>query len=269
MGKCSKCGKSGLFLKLNESGLCKDCALEVTRAREIGLAAARAFLEPISAAFFDILNNGGRFPASSWVDTKDVPLACVSRLLDDCSFICSEFPRWAEYPYFEEVFLEECSPHPKISSCYEHPYIKLGLLRKSGNDFDKLIPDLLKSVRSLSTALVLYGEYEYKTCRIVGVTFDNEDGHNRQEILKKIRYRGAPYRTDPEIRLVKYNHNGDEAVAVYANEEQIGHISQFNLSDVLPRWDRYKDVSHFSIHGDGSRTNKFGMDIEIRFRKPE
>lgn len=270
MGKCLKCDKRGIFLKLNEAGLCKECALEEAAKHESELAAASEFVKQISAAFSDIAKNGGHLPASgsgSWIDVKDVPLESVHRLREDCSSICSEFPHWADYPLFEEAFLAECTPDPKISSCYVHPYISIGLLRKRGNDFGKKIPDLIQRVRALESALILYGEYEYKTFRVVGVTFQNEDGRSRQEILKKIRYRGAPYRTDPDIRLVKHDYNGGEAVAVYANEEQIGHISEIDLSFVLPRWGRYKDVDKFSIHGTGDRDNKFGIDIQARFYK--
>lgn len=272
MGKCSMCGKSGLFLKVNESGLCGECSLKVSTERERDLKAAREFVSGLSGVFADIEESGGRFPASdpvSWVDTKDVPLACVQRLRDDCSYICDQFPRWVEYPLFEEAFLEECVPDLKIKGCIVHPHISLGLLYTSRNEFDKKIPELLKKVRRLDFALMRYGKYEYKTFRVVGVTFQNEDGKSRQEILKKIRYKGAPYRTDPDIRLEKYEYEGREAVSVYANEEQIGNISDFDLDRVLPCWERYENVEEFSIHGTGEKTNKFGVDIVVRFRKSD
>lgn len=280
MGRCLKCERKGLFLKVNEAGLCKECALEEEQQKaaehEAALAEAREFVSGLSAAFADIVESGGHFPASSytsWLDTKDVPIGCVGRLRDDCNYICSEFPRWVEYPLFEEALLEKCVPHPRIGGRYEHPYIDLGILEKGSpgsNDLERKISDKLERVRRLDTALMLYGEYEYTTCRIVGVTFQNENSRKRQEILKDIRYKKAPYRANPDIRLVKYDYNGEDAVAVYANEEQIGHISNLDLSMfVLPRWERYIDVCEFSIHGTGSRDNKFGMDIEIRFRKKE
>lgn len=279
MAQCLTCGRKGFFLRVNNAGLCKDCAAEAEQRaaaeREAGLSEARAFVSGISAAFADILKSGAHFPlgvSGSFVDTKDVPGDAVRRLCEECSFICSELPRWEEYPYFEVALLEECNPHPRITGCYEHPFMNFGLLHEIGgpmsNDFSHKISDLLKSVRALKSALILCGEYEYVTCRIVGVTFKNDDGGDRQEILKKIRYRAAPYRSDPDIHLVKYDYKGEEAVAVYANDEQIGSISRLDLSmKILPRWDRYKDIDEFSVHGTGERDNKFGMDIRVRFRK--
>lgn len=273
MGKCLKCGKSGLFLKVDKSGLCKECSLVEERLKKEGIAEAKRFIEKISAAFSDILGNGANLPVSSgsWIDTKDVPFDCVCRLRDDCAFICSEFPRWKEYPFFEEAFLAECCPAPKSRNFYDHPYIPIGPLNGIDspikNDFSGKISDVVKRVQSLNTALILYGEYEYKTCRVAGVSFKNDDGVDRQELLKKIRYRGAPYQVDPTIRLEKVQHEGKDAVAVYANENQIGWVSEFDLSAVLPCFDRYKDVDEFSMHGGGSGGKKYGIDIRVRFYK--
>jgi len=273
MGKCLKCGKSGLFLKVDKSGLCKDCSLAEERLKSEGIAEAKRFIEKISAAFSDMLDNGANLPVSSgsWIDTKDVPFGCVHRLRDDCALICSEFPRWKEYPFFVEAFLSECAPDSKIKGYCNHPYIFLGPINENNlptqDDFEHRISDLLKKVSSLDTALILYGEYEYKTCRVAGVSFKNDDGSDRQELLKKIRYRGAPYQVDPTIRLEKVQHEGKDVVAVYANENQIGWVSEFDLSAVLPCFDRYKDVDEFSIHGGGSGGKKYGIDIRIRFYK--
>lgn len=273
MGKCLKCGKSALFLKVDKSGLCKDCSLAEERLKNEGIAEAKRFIEKISVAFSDILDNGAKLPVSSgsWTDTKDVPFNCVHQLRDDCDLICAEFPRWEEYPFFEEAFLAECLPAAKLKNCYEHPYIPIGLLNGVDspikNDFTKKISDVVKEVQSLHTALILYGEYEYKTCRVAGVSFENDDGSDRQELLKKIRYRGAPYQVDPTIRLEKAQYDGKDAVAVYANENQIGWISEFDLPAILPRLDRYKDVDKFSMHGGGSCGKKYGIDIQVRFYK--
>lgn len=238
------------------------------------IASTKEFIDKISNAFADITEHGGRIPTSgpaSWIDTENVPYDCVRRLRDDCKLITSELPKWTNYPFFEEVLLSEIEPNPIFKTNYEHPVIPLGLLHKIGspvkNDLEDKISTLLKKVNTLDTALLLYGEYEYKTCRVAGTSFKNDDGSNRQEILKKIRYKGAPYRTDPDIRLEKVQYDGEDAVAVYANENQIGWIAKSDLSGVLPRFDRYNDVDQFSMHGGGSGGKNYGMDIRIRFYK--
>ena len=272
MGRCSMCGKSGLFLKIDKSGLCKDCSLAEERRKNAGITEAKAFIEKISVAFSDILNSGGRLSGySSFLDTENVPGDSVDRLLDDCSFIRSEFPRWKEYPFFEEALLSDCIPDPKIRGYFKHPCIPLNLLHSVDssldNCLDEKISDLLKNVNTLHTSLYLYGKYEYKTCRVAGVSFRNDDGSYRQELLRKIRYRGAPYQVDPTIRLEKVQYEEKDAVAVYANDNQIGWVSEFDLSSILPRFDRYKDVDEFSMHGGGSGGKKYGIDIRVRFYK--
>lgn len=272
MGKCVLCGKSGLFLKVDKEGRCKECANAETKKREDGIAAAKAFLAPISAAFSDIFGNGAKLPglSSTYLDVVDVPRESVSRLREECSFICSELPKWSDFPYFEEAFKSECFSSGGPLRRLEHPSIKIGPISETSSpvDFSRFFPDLLKKVSSLNFALSRWGEYEFMTIRVAGVTFKNEDGVKRQEILKKIRYHGAPYRTDPDISLKRYEYDGEDAVAVYANEEQIGNLSRLDVSRVLPRWSRFNGVDSFSIHGDGSSSNKFGIDIVLRFYKP-
>ena len=267
MGKCVKCGKSGIFLKLDKSGLCADCS----RAREAGISVAREYLAPISAAFDDIKQSGASLPGRIYhkTDVMNVPTkAEVERLRGVCSDLCEALDRWSEFPYLTEAILAEAVPSRPGLSILEHPSIPLGVVSEYLR-LDEAFPELEKKVKNLVSCLSIYGNYQFCELRIVGVTFKNEDGSDRQAILKKIRYRGAPFRTDPDITLKRYLYEGEEAIAVYANESQIGHLSRSDVADrVLPRWDRFKRVSEFSIHGDGTRTNKFGMDITLEFEKP-
>lgn len=289
VGKCLMCGKSGLFLRTDGAGLCKECALAATQRKEEEakrlalaetqrkaeeIAATKEFIRRISDAFSDIKKSGGRIPishCSSWTDTENVPYDSVNRLYDDCKLICDELPRWKEYTFFEEVFLSECEADPMTRAYYKHPFIDLGLIHEIDspikNNFDSLTSKLLERITTLETALLLYGKYEYKTCCVAGTTFKNDNGGSRQELLKKIRYRGAPYRTDPDIRLEKTLYDGEDAIAVYADANQIGWIPKSDLSSILPRFDRYKDVDQFSMNGGGSGGKKYGIDIRIRFYK--
>ncbi len=281
--------KVRFFLRIDEAGLCKECAfveaqrkedeakalaLAEAQRKEQEVAATKEFIGKISDAFADIVNNGGRIPTScfsSWLDTEKVPYDCVNRLYDDCKIISSELPKWKGYSFFEEVLLSECIPDSHVKTLYVHPFIDFELLEGTDspvkNNFDEKVSKLLQKISALETALLLHGKYEYKTCHVAGTTFTNDDGSSRQELLKKIRYRGAPYRTDPDIRLEKVQYDGEDAIAVYADANQIGWIPKVELFLILPRFDRYKDVDQFSMSGGGSGGKKYGMDIRIRFFK--
>lgn len=63
---------------------------------------------------------------------------------------------------------------------------------------------------------------------IVGVTFDNNDGENRQKILKKCSVGDLI-----ELRVTKYK--GKPAVEVWSSHGQIGNISSDDSEDVSER----------------------------------
>lgn len=284
MKKCSRCGRLGLFFYIDADGFCEKCAVESKRQqeaeramllekeREQQFADAQEFVRKISGAFEDIAKNGAKLPVSavgSWVDTEKVPFDCVQRLREDCRMICSELPQWEEYLCFEDALLEMSIPDEKIRGCYNHPFIPFGFLNEKGwvvpNDFSKMVPELLKKVKALDGALLLYGEYEYKTYRIVGTSYDNEDGTNRRVILSRIKSKAKPFQDKTEITLVKYKYQDEDAIAVYANGLQVGHISRRDLaSSVLPRWDRYDGVEDYELIGSAGL---YGMDIVVRFEK--
>ena len=158
MRKCVNCGKSGLFLKLDKIGLCAECA----RARESGIAAAREYLAPISAAFDDIKQSGASLiMSSSWIGVKDVPTRGeAERLRGVCSDLCDMLARWSEYPYLLEAILDESVPNKPSSSIVEHPSIPLGVVSDRLR-LDSAFPSLEKKVKDLNTCLLLYGKKEY------------------------------------------------------------------------------------------------------------
>lgn len=62
-------------------------------------------------------------------------------------------------------------------------------------------------------------EYYNETFRLVGVTFDNEDGTNRQKLLEDIKlFRGSngyDYKKgDLSVKLVKYKFEDEDAIKV-------------------------------------------------------
>lgn len=161
-----------------------------------------------------------------------------------------------------------CAQEPHHPGFYSHVAIPLGEL--CGNkeipvDFSERVRNLVKRVSTLDTSLLLYGKYKHRTYRIVGSSYDNDDGTSRQSILGKIKRGAKPFQTETKISLSKYRYQDEDAVAVYANDLQVGHISRKDLAaSLLPSWDRYDSVVDFEILG---KSGPYGMDIVVRFKK--
>lgn len=92
--------------------------------------------------------------------------------------------------------------------------------------------------------------------KIVGVTFDNEDGENRQDIL-------ASMTGDEEIEIEKYTYNGKPAAYVKWGDRIIGNLSA-KLAEDLER--KYPNAVYsaeiLEISGGGGERS-FGCNIEI------
>lgn len=112
-----------------------------------------------------------------------------------------------------------------------------------------------------------------QSCKVAGVTFKNGRRH-RQTILRQIKFHDGPYEYGPDIRLVRTEFNGEPAIEVWANEEQVGYISKEDLPEVLKRWSagnvsdsKGPSTGSPNVYGgnlkeDGSRTN-YGMEFKI------
>ena len=91
--------------------------------------------------------------------------------------------------------------------------------------------------------------------KVKGVTFDNEDGTNRQDIL------GRVFEHD-RLEIEKYTYKGAPAAYVKCNGEIIGNLSA-ELAESLA--ERYPDAEYEAriteLTGGGERT--IGCNIEI------
>lgn len=100
--------------------------------------------------------------------------------------------------------------------------------------------------------------------KVVGVTFDNDDGpaRNRQEILREIEEE-CP--RPSAFSLEVYDYESSPAVGVFYNGEQVGNISRSELPALLPRMERYAGFSDFAVTGGGDV--KRGLEIAVYFKK--
>lgn len=102
--------------------------------------------------------------------------------------------------------------------------------------------------------------------RVVGVTFDNDDGpaRNRQEILREIE---ADCPRPDAISLEVYDYEGEPAVGVFYRGEQVGNIAKGDLPVVLPLMDKYAGLSDFAVTGGAGESSKYGLEIAVYFKK--
>lgn len=272
MGKCLKCGKFGLFLKIDVAGLCKDCALEAERQkqleRETQILNTRAFIGEVSAAcsaipaYPPLLSGFGYSSTGPWLSAY--PLEKILEIQNACKKICDLLPRRLEYPLFKEVFISECVPVEGVYGTVKHPAIHTSYFDTKRGNFSKLFDDLIDNAHSLYTDTLLAEHTETLSFKVVGVTFKN-GRRNRQTILRQIHFRDPPYTKKPNIHIEKYEHEGSPAFAVYANDEQVGNIGSADISQLLDRWGRYKEVIDFSVYGGGDKN--FGMKITVKFSR--
>lgn len=104
--------------------------------------------------------------------------------------------------------------------------------------------------------------------RVVGVTFKNKDGRDRQALLRKIKREQSP---EEDFTLREFEYKGERAVGVYFRGEQVGSIAREDLHKALAQIDRFDKVDVYEVTGgfereDGERAN-YGLDIAVYFKK--
>lgn len=107
--------------------------------------------------------------------------------------------------------------------------------------------------------------------RVAGVTFDNDDGSSRQDILRHIKFRDNPYASPDEDILVDFvesDYNGELALAVTLNGYQVGFVPRTMIRKVKAALDSHAwTVDSCTIYGgstDGAgEKHSFGCEISI------
>lgn len=112
--------------------------------------------------------------------------------------------------------------------------------------------------------------YEFVPCKVAGVTFKN-GRRSRQTILRQIKWRDEPYDKDYiDITLQLSEFDGEPAVEVWANEEQIGYVPKNQAPFFANNWERCDSVFDFEVHGGGTLEDgekiSYGASFIARFR---
>lgn len=139
---------------------------------------------------------------------------------------------------------------------------------KKSNAFTATAPQQAKPSSSVQTKTSVKN-YEIVNCKVAGVTFKNGRRY-RQTILRQIRWKDAPYEDDPDITLRLTDYQGQPAVEVWADEEQIGFIPKEQANFFADNWNRFDKVFNFEVHGGGKNDDdekmNYGATLTARFR---
>lgn len=96
--------------------------------------------------------------------------------------------------------------------------------------------------------------------KVAGVTFKNADGTLRQEILNAIVNHEPPYE-ECRVSLDEYDYEGERALAVKVNGDQIGNIARKNLEEVFRDLDSAEEIE-LKVYG-GDNGKYYGASITL------
>ena len=126
---------------------------------------------------------------------------------------------------------------------------------------EKLESALKKGKKADATEILKPSEPEFGfiETKISGVTFKNEDGKSRQDILRNIyKAKNSANPPEMEISFEPYEYEGEDAVKVIVNDECIGSIDKhhveealeaiYNLESVFINVDRFKDENNSFLY---------------------
>lgn len=110
--------------------------------------------------------------------------------------------------------------------------------------------------------------------RVAGVSFDNEDGTSRQEILRHLKFGDSPWANDPDdlvASIEETTFDGDLAFTVFVNGYQVGFVPKASVrkvSEALQHVATYF-ISSVRITGGGSgsdgRDLSYGCEISLEY----
>lgn len=102
-----------------------------------------------------------------------------------------------------------------------------------------------------------------KIFKVAGVTFANNDGTERQDILEELDLGLIP----PEFTLETTTYKDEDAIIVYVSGYQVGFIPRVDVPWLMKHFDEAEAVVDYEVvGGDGY---SYGLRLTIQFYKPE
>lgn len=104
----------------------------------------------------------------------------------------------------------------------------------------------------------------YMTFRVAGVTYNNDDGTSRQEIIAEIRRENNP--TENKLDFKEYSYEGKPALAVYLRGKQVGNVPANRVDYLLEEIEKNHLVSaELEFLGGGDLS--YGVEITLGILK--
>lgn len=251
---CSRCNKRCLKSGLNREGLCRECE-EALHREEI--QKTEAFITELSSRVNRALEHTVILP--------HMGAGKIDAIYKECRNLDEHLDDWKQYPLFKEAFDNGLKPYKNIKDHYCHDLFRNTLISNlTPIDFQSEFEKLKKSISDVETQCLIARSkaYDYSELfSVVGVTFANDDGKDRQDIIKRM---GKGYRDNDSdrVRLEKYSFEGEPAVAVFFGNNQIGNIPKKELPLLLRNWDNYFRVAAYEVSG----YEILGIIIRVVFR---
>lgn len=115
--------------------------------------------------------------------------------------------------------------------------------------------------------------FEFKTVRLVGVSYKNNDGSSRQTLLRKLRYKDPPFDKEFDVNICQYEFGDEDAIRIDAAGKTLGHIPRNLVEYFVDNWGRIDCVTAIDVVGggradDGTYLN-YGADVTIRLKRNE
>ena len=125
------------------------------------------------------------------------------------------------------------------------------------------------------TEVLRYGS-ELRRFNVVGVTFKNKDGEDRQSIIERLQV-GAEY----NVRLERYLYEGEPAYYVVINEKIVGNVPKRLAAEFAAKEDQdcWLLITKAGVHGGGPQIDddgdydigndkSFGVHVTVKIVSP-
>lgn len=115
------------------------------------------------------------------------------------------------------------------------------------------------STEAVSTEGNSSGHEKGFTFPVVGVTFKNDDGSDRQYLLRKLYFKDAPFDVSQDVTLERYLWKGDPAYYVKVNGHIIGNIGADFVWYFEKNANREYKIDNIEVYGGNDKN--YGAEI--------